>query len=546
VADVTLTDRLAALDIDRAQWRVLTRVLLKNDFAAVIASHGAAAAEAKRARWTLVGMVLVYVVAGVVPLYMIVLSPDVLLAATTMTTVVAFMVGSTLLLGEGVAISSPDDFAILGYRPISSRTYLLARVAALSVRTLTIGLLVGGGSLIALLVKYGVAPAAAGVASVLLTAMATTLAVIALYGWLLRVIGPRSLGRILSYVQLATNFVVWGGFIAVSQGLQEQMVAGLRLEDARLILGYPGCWFASWIALAGGAADAPRLAAAGLSLGTIAVLGWTVAGKLSLDYNERLARLATVSAPPPVARAGGTRWPAFLQREARAVAILVRSHFRDDTRFRIGIVGLLPLTVIYMYLGLREGTPRDPFVAGAEGSDPALLLTFVLYILPFTLYQTLTHSEAYEASWLFHTTPSDRARLVTAGRDAVAVGFLVPYLALLAAVFAYLFGHAGHALLHTLFMGWMAYLVLQITVLADPRLPFSRSPTKVGRGGATFGMIMVGTVAGMIGYAIVTRLVYRSAIAMVVTLVVFFMVSVVLDRRTRVRAVARASELAVG
>lgn len=532
---------LAAMDVDVAQWRALTRVLLKNDFDALLGARGLTAA--KRGATSFFAF-LTYILAGLFPAFMVRISPDVLLGATMMTTMVMFMVASSLLLGDGVAIASPDDFGILGFRPVSSRTYLAARVSTMSIRTLGIGALVGGPPVLAFAFKGGFPLAGAAAGSVFATALATTFAIVAMYGWLLRLVGPRRLTRLMSYAQLAANFVVWGGFVAASQGMQKQLLEGLRLDSASLIVGYPGCWFASWVDLANGAADAPRLIAAALSVFTVGALSWSIGGRLSLDYSDRLAALATASTPSRTRDRGRMRapWLGFLRGEGRAVAILVRSHFRDDTRFRIAIISLVPMTALYMFMGLRGGAPPDPFVAGAKGGDPAFFLQFVLFFLPFMLRQTMTYSDAYESSWIFHTTPADRARLVTASRNVVAIGFLLPYLCFIAVLFAWLFHNAGHAVLHTIFLGSMSWLVLQVTVLADPDLPFSRPPARQARGGMTIGVIMVATIFGIAGYMVITRFVYRSPVAMVATLAVFCGLSLLLSALTRGRARRRMAE----
>lgn len=62
-------------------------------------------------------------------------------------------------------------------------------------------------------------------------------------------------------------------------------------------------------------------------------------------------------------RTRGESW--FTTGEARAVALLVRSQFRDDHRFRMGVLGLLPFTLLYMVMGVRNGAIADPFARRA-------------------------------------------------------------------------------------------------------------------------------------------------------------------------------------
>ena len=108
-------------------------------------------------------------------------------------------------------------------------------------------------------------------------------------------------------------------------------------------------------------------------------------------------------------------------------------------------------------------------------------------------------------------------------------------LLVLAAVFTYFFGHVGHALLHTLFLGCMSYLVLQLAVLADPRLPFSMPLARETSTGAAFGVIALALAAGMAIYAGLVTFVYATAVGVVLTLAAFGVAGVMLDRVTRAR-----------
>jgi hypothetical protein len=470
-----------------------------------------------------------------VPAALVYLTFDHFLGATLMTTQVAFIVGASLLLSHGSAMISPDDHEILGYQPVTSRTYLAVRVTVLLVHTLLIAALAGYTPVAAFLIKpeTRLAGMIGALLAVVGTAVATALAMVVVYGWLLRAAGPSRLARVMSYAQLAAGFVVYGGIPLIFYIASRQIGTDVTLDQRGWVLFYPGAWFGTYVDLALGRFSTVTVGLAALSVGLLAALVWTVGGRLSIDYADRLGRLTTASADAPARRRSARL--AFLAGEARAVEILVRSQFRHDMKFRLGVLSLVPLTVLYLYLGSTSGQLIDPFLTTGNRARSLGLIQFALLVLPLSLRRALVTSDAYRASWVFHATPANRTRLVTSSRDLVAVLFLAPYLLVLAGVFTYFFGHTGHALLHTLFLGWMSYLVLQIAVLADPRLPFSMPLARETSTGAAFGVIALALAVGMTIYAMLVTFVYTSTLGVVITLVGFGLASVTLDRVTRAR-----------
>ena len=61
-------------------------------------------------------------------------------------------------------------------------------------------------------------------------------------------------------------------------------------------------------------------------------------------------------------------------------------------------------------------------------------------------------------------------------------------------IFAWSFGDLWHAVAHTLVLGLIAHLAIQLLLLVAPRLPFSQPPKKGGRMTSLIGMIVVGMV----------------------------------------------------
>jgi hypothetical protein len=538
-----VTGLLDAAGIDARQWWALTRVFVRADFGPLRGLVGSA--HGRRAALGLALSVIFYGLAGGAIGLLALSSPDLLLSGAILSTYVAFLVAANVLLTHTGTIVSPDDHAILGFRPVTSRTYMAVRVTTILVHTLITAVLLGLLPVGEFAFAHGLAVGTAVAATVLVTAVAATLTIVAAYAGLLNLIGPARLARFLSYTQLVASATIYFGLAGFSQSSLRRLLNGVHLARDPWVLLYPGIWFGSYLELGAGHADGFVLGAALTSVVAMVALIWALAGKLSLAYSERLAAIATTSAARhAVGPRSRRRLPFFARGEARAIALLVGSQFRHDNRFRLGVLTFVPLTLFYLYTGTREGPIADPFVVGHGSAGTTMFLQVVLYFLPASLKQLVTASDAYRASWIFHATPADRTRLVLAARNVISIFVVGPYLVCLGIFFAWSFGSVLHAALHVVFLGLMSQIVFQVIVLMDPRLPFADPPNRSRDSGALFGVMTVTMFGGIALYWAVTGLVYPSPRLTAVTLGTLLTTVWGLDRLTRVRIAATVDDLA--
>jgi hypothetical protein len=133
-------------------------------------------------------------------------------------------------------------------------------------------------------------------------------------------------------------------------------------------------------------------------------------------------------------------------------------------------------------------------------------------------------------------------QLIRASKNVLVMFFLLPYLLVVGSVVAYLVGAVWHVVVHMTFLGLLSHLWLQLFVLLDPVLPFSRPPAK-GRNSATlFPMMFV-----MIGSSVLLQMfAWRIYVSPVMTAAVFTAIvgiSVGVDLLTRARIAQQARTL---
>ncbi len=531
----------AALGVDYDQWLALTRVALKLDFRQMTLSRSRLGRET-RGVLSLVMQAVFYSIYGLFMAILVWAAHDLLLASTILMTYVMFMVGTAVLLDHNSALTSPQDYGILGFRPVSSRTYFAARLSNALAYTTALTFLATYFPAASLFIRHGAAIGLAGLVAIYACSLSTAFAILFAYGWLMHAVGPDALKRALSYVQVAMSFVIYGGYFLTGQLARSLALTSTSLPRSAWILLAPPAWFGSYLDAAAGQATPVQFAAILLSAVVFGLLVAGLGGRLSMDYSDRLATLTSATARPSRARSAGTgRGWWFRRGEARAVAVLVRSQFRNDQRFRMAVLSILPLTLIYVIIGVRDGNLHDPFVA-ARGRSGFSLITVAVLLFPSMLKNALTRSDTFRASWIFFACPVDRLQVIRSAKNVVVAYFLVPYLLFVGAIYSYIVRDPLHVLVHMTLLGLISHLVLQAMVLLDPELPFSR-PTDVGRRSTAviFLMMVMGLVSGLL--QAFSPLLYASLEATAAVFVTIAAATVVIDLLTRARVDRQARSL---
>lgn len=466
-----------AMGVDYAQWSALSRALLKRDFRGRTSSIGRAGRTGATGARALLSQAIIYSLIGSFLAIALVVAKDLFFAGTLLCTYVMFMTGTAVMLDHSTALTSADDYSVLGFRPVSSRTYFAVRLTNVLAYTLFLTTLVSYIPVILLFVRRGPLDGMAGLAAMYGSSMAIAFLLLVSYGALQRLVGANLLKQVLSVVQLLMSFMVYGGYLLVSRIASQTFLRDFTLTKTWLVALAPPAWFASYFDLVHGDFQAITIIPAALTVLALVAMTFALTGSLASGFSERLAEVsvsgatgsAKASARPPSAG-----W-VFRTGENRAMALLIRSQFRNDQKFRMGVLTILPLTALYIFQGItRSGNlPQRP------GSQ-FMLVGFAIMMFPAMLKMQLTRSDSYRASWIFFAAPVSRARLIRAAKDVVVTMFLVPYVLVVAAVMAYATHGAAHAVAQVGVLGLVSHLVLQTTILMDPELPFAKPFDKGG------------------------------------------------------------------
>ena len=445
---------------DARQWRALVVASLRNDLRRSGRAAGLSSASRGRGLGTLVALQLL--VGGLLSLPLWGGLPPFAVAVLHLTYLM-LSVTALLLLDAQAVLVSPADYAAVASRPVSGRTFFAARVATVLAYVLAVG---GAQSLFPVIAYYGAGGlhllrGTLGLIAVLSTILTTAAAATALHGLVLRHTPPRRLRALLTVLQLTTSLGLYGLLVLLPGRVGRAYLLEPLADRPRWLWAVPSTWAASLL-------DAGSAAwwLAPLALAIPMLAWWGAARWFSLGYAEQLASVNAL--PSGQAHAGGGL--RFRTAEARAVALLARAQFRHEMRFRLAVLGIVPLTIVYLLLGVV-----DEDMASKSHGHPAMVYVAVM-LFPVLLKSAFARSDAYRASWVFYAAPVSAARLLLGQRSVLVRWFLGPYVVAVGVLLAFMLPSIADAVVAVTLAAALSHALLLLALLVEPSLPFAAAP----------------------------------------------------------------------
>ncbi len=528
-----MTDRiLRRLDIEPEQFRALLRTSLRIDF-----RTGLFATRRKSNKRRFPGLWQIAVFYGFLGLmlsFIILTAGNIFFSGTVVMSVVMIAVASSILVEFQSVVIAPEDYHMLAHRPVSSRTYFASRLANMLVYVGVIAAAVGAVPVAVFMFVDGFRPVLAvmATAGIAVSAVFTAMGIVFLYVNMLRWVHPHRLRRAFSYLQLVLSFMLYGSGILFSSMFNAGVVSNVQLTHETWMLALPPTWFSSLMCLLEGGHIWFDFASVLVGFAITGILLAYAYATMSLEYAGMIARLSESGERRGTGRP--TRvvsLPMFTRNEARAAALLVRNQFKHDQKFRMSVLAIVPLTILYLIAGLSGGDGMaDPFVNPALHVEQTNLLYFAMAFFPVLLLASLGRSDSWQASWIFHATPSDKGRIVLAVKDVLVVFFILPYVLALGVLFLFYFESLQHVVLHVFILSMLSHLILQTLVMIYPHLPFSRPVRKGERTAHIFIGIIIAAIVMTVIINILAYLIYPSAVATGITLLALAAMTLVFER----------------
>jgi len=334
---------------------------------------------------------------------------------------------------------------------------------------------------------------------------------VALLGVLVRFVSSKRLREVATWAQFVVFIMVYGGFFIAQRSLGG--ASGIHLGAVPALLFAPSSWAA--MPLAHGA-DAAGLAGAVLAVAVPVVLFVLAVRVIAASYEGKIADAAVVETrtvrATRMAGGGGLLWRSA---EEKGMALLIANFFGQDSQFRMGVLTIIPVTVLYVVIILfaHRAPIADPFTqAGRAGFGSTMLLYLAVGFFPTYMKSALTYSGQAEASWIFSVSPANRLLILRAARRFILVFFVTPYMILLGVLHAVLTHAVLHTVQHFAVIAVLVLIEIDVLLLFFPRMPFSRM-TAAGRRGAGPLVRMLAGVILLLPLFLMVDFVYPSTVA---------------------------------
>jgi hypothetical protein len=445
-------------------------------------------------RGGLVASFLVYLFTGVLTGLSLARGIDAFTVAFFSTSAFMLLVAVFVVMEFATIVTGPDDLSFYAPLPVPPVAYVSAKIGVTCLFGLAFAVTFTLPGLV-ILPAFGKSPAvmAGNFFALADGALISVLCVIVILGLAVRVVSYKRVREVASWVQFVIFIGVYGGFSIFQRALGG--ATNLRLSLSPTLLLAPSAWGPSVFRLGEGV-----LPAAGFAVSLLApVLLCLVAVRVvSRAYDGKLAE-----ADVAIERAGTrTRRAArasalWRSPEERGIALLIGNLFRHDAQFRMGVLTIIPVTVLYVgiIILVNRAPLLDPFTAAGRATFGATILLYLAVgFYPAYMKNALTYSSSASASWLLTCSPADPLLILRAARRFILVFFILPYLLALGAAYAIFTGQLGHTIQHFVVIALLVLIETDILLLFFPQIPFSRPATTGRRGGAMLLRMLAGLV----------------------------------------------------
>ncbi|MDD4050451.1 MAG: hypothetical protein PHR28_00950 [candidate division Zixibacteria bacterium] len=451
------------------------------------------------------------------------------------------LVAMQILMEFGQVIVTPDEYAVIGAMPVSSRTYYAAKLAHLLT---LVTILTAAGAIVpavmATIFRHSIAAFFIVLIHFWAVCVTISMAAAGMYAWLMSRFNRSRMERVLGYFQFGFGLIIWLGIFMLPDVMRRWLTAPGLADHAAWRLS-PSYWFAAWVRLVDAGWNWTLFGWGMFGVAALASLLWLVSGRLSLSYAESLSSgTATVKVLQPQngQSALGRLWRRLTTPEDRAVFALAKAQFRHDVRFRMTVLGSTAMVFILPIIMFtqKESFPHDPFLGPSHGTGIFnSMLAYLLCATAMNMQASIQMSREWKAGWIYYVTPADHRRLIRAGNRIVMICLVLPVGMAVWILLSFVFGAVFNALLHALYLCLLGVLSLALLGIAKRGLPFAAEYKSGGFAGGIFGMFLLSAVLVVVPVALITGFGYGGyggwALWMIGTGIVYWLLTVARDRR---------------
>ncbi len=451
---------------------------------------------------------VISLVMGLIFLFVFAYEDD-LTRMTMFFTLYGFMLAMFLITDfSHILIDVKDNYIILP-KPVSSQTFLMARMLHIVIHLMKILVPLSLPGWIAIWISRGIWGAVVFIPVLILLTMLTFALVNAVYLLIMRVFSPARINSIITSVQIGFSILLYGSFQLLPRIINESVIDQVNLRSIEMMWIFPSFWMAAgWLYFYSFARDSTLIIGAVVTVIAPLLGVWVMIRFLAPAFFRKLSMIsagkreeATIDAGIVKAKRKDTGFLEPLSRIFTSVGVEREAFlftWRMMGRVREFKMKVYPqigyLIVLFLMMVIGNSDKFDIEELALHTSKIKLLILSVIYlscIIYIGAIFQMPYYDNFKASWVYFSAPLSRPGPILRGAlKASLIRFFAPVVVLLMIMGVALFG-----------IGMMPNLVCGLSnvflistlyswVVID-RLPFSVSSKMASQGGTTFRTVFI-------------------------------------------------------
>ncbi|MCW3073775.1 MAG: hypothetical protein JWP69_844 [Flaviaesturariibacter sp.] len=426
-----------------------------------------------------------------------------------------FMLSATLISDfTSVLIDVRDTFIILP-KPVSDRTFVLARLLHIFIHICKLVLPMSLPGLIFMGVEYSIGGALLLLLLVLLVTLFSIFFINAVYILILKITTPERFKSIIAYFQIGFAVVMYASYQVFPRLIGSFNLENFSFTTRPGIIFYPFYWFAScWNLLHTLNPTTQSVIASLLAIIVPIASIYIVVRYLAPSFNNRLAMINGGSEAPKAVTAQNnkavhskrtyshwlsafcTRTPA--ERMGFRFTWKLMSRNRD---FKLKVYPSIGYLLVYGFIMIFRSDFRISGFRDNSDAEKGMVLSMVYFtvLILTTAISQVPFSDKYKAAWFYYTSPLVRpGDVVLGGMKAALLKFYIPIVAIVAVAATALL---GIAVLPNIILGFCNQLLIAsfLVYINNKLFPFSMPLNNNAKAGSFLRVIIILVFSGLVG-----------------------------------------------
>ena len=455
---------------------------------------------------------IVYAILGFFIGILVLTLKEIVITMTIIHSYVLFMMAMTLITDFSSVLLDTTDNQIILPRPVSSKTFFVARLVHILVYLLQFTIALALFPIIFIFIGYGILVGLASIITILLTVMFAVFITYLLYGLILKLSSEEKIKDIISGFQIAMTIIFAGGFQIVPRLINiENLKVTMPIHWYTYLL--PPMWMANALqAVQQLKVDGPHLIMILLAVSLPIFTFWIMIKFLAPSFAKKMAAMGNAGTIEEVVKNNAGKQTQSLSEKLAPILCINKTEEAGfemawkmtarDKGFKIQFYPSLAYLIVFIFVAVFNRGENFANTWATLSTTKSFL--WCVYLPMFSIsaaVSLIAFNENFAASWVYISRPLKLpGSLISGALKMLLVKFFVPILIIL---FTFSYYVWGYKIIDDFVLGIFNNILvfLIISHVGKSYLPFSMQPSVKQQSGkfiqVLLQMVIIGALVGL-------------------------------------------------